>query len=104
MARSLQSNDKKLPPWMVVYVTNNPQEAHIVAGRLEHEGIKTIVHQEAGASAIGISVGLLGEVKVLVSAADYDAALDILYPEDMPELDDGAVIYDDEDDPYDDDE
>lgn len=86
---------------MVVYVTNNDVEARIVAGRLESEGIPALVQQEPAGSALGITVGLLGEVRVAVRAEDYDAALEVLDtdPNDpaLPdELDD--ILYDDDPD------
>lgn len=91
------------PEWISVYLTHNPTEAHIVAGRLKHEGIQAMVHQEAGASAIGINIGNLGEVKVLVHPEDYDEALAIIDPEEpeaLPETTDDIVymMFDDEED------
>ena len=74
------------PEWIIVYITNYDPEAHVVAGRLNHEGIETIIHQEPGASAIGISIGTYGEVKVLVRNQDYEDAIDILEPEEPDEL------------------
>lgn len=83
LSRHQRRND-----WMVVYVTYNVMEAHIVAGRLQNEGIPALVHQEAGASAMGIHIGGLGEVKVLVHPPDYDLALDILDPDEPDSLSD----------------
>lgn len=68
------------PEWIAVFITHNMQEAHIIAGKLATYDIPTMIHQEAGAAAIGITLGNLGEVKVLVAPADYDRAADILYP------------------------
>jgi hypothetical protein len=89
--------------WLVVLSTDNLPEAHIIAGRLQHEGIPSWVHQQPGASGLGITVGLLGEVKVLVAAEDYAAALAIIEQDSPPELeaslDDIQYIFpDDEDD------
>lgn len=72
--------------WMVVYVAYNVTEAHIVAGRLKSEDIPAMVHQEAGADAMGIRIGSMGEVKVLVNPDDYERALAILET-DAEELD-----------------
>jgi hypothetical protein len=66
---------------MVVYTTYSAPDAHIVAGRLQHEGVPTMVHQEPAGSAIGIHIGPLGEVKVLVHSPDYARALEILEAE-----------------------
>jgi hypothetical protein len=87
------------PEWMVVYITYNFLEAQIVAGRLESEGIQALVHQEAGANAIGIRIGRMGEVKVLVRPNDFDTAESILYPDESPTLTDDAdrIIFDDDD-------
>jgi hypothetical protein len=68
----------QFPAWMVVYTTYNAPEAHIVAGRLQSEGVKAWVHQEPFGSAMGITFGQLGEVRVVVNAEDYDTALAIL--------------------------
>lgn len=64
--------------FMVVYVAGSDPEAHIVAGRLQSEGIQSWVHQEPVGSAYGITVGPLGEVRVLVRSDDYQRALAIL--------------------------
>lgn len=75
MADSIES---RRPQWMVVRTTYNPGEANIIAGRLQSEGIGAWVHQEPFGSAMGITVGPLGEVKVVVDSIDYDRALAIL--------------------------
>ncbi len=72
--------------WIAVYITHNEQEAHIIAGKLGTYDIPAMIHQEAGASAIGITLGDLGEIKILVSPADYDRALELLAPEDHRQL------------------
>lgn len=64
--------------WMVVLTTYNIHEAHIVAGKLQSEGIPAMIHQQAGASAMGITVGAIGEITVLVYEADYELALDVI--------------------------
>jgi hypothetical protein len=84
---------------MAVRTTYNPAEAHVLAARLQSEGIGAWVHQEPSGSAFGITVGLLGELKVLVAERDYDAALALL-EQDPPKLaqDADQVIFGDEDD------
>jgi hypothetical protein len=77
--------------WIAVYITHNLPEAHIVAGRLEYEGIPAMVNQAIGRSAIGITIGRMGEVAVLVHPADYDRALEILDPEGPDELPDSTA-------------
>ncbi len=85
---------------MVAYVTYNFHEAHIIAGRLQSEDIAAMVHQQAGANAMGIHIGRLGEIRVLVHPKDYDLALNILYPEEADALPDDVnqIIFGDEDD------
>ncbi|MDE2747773.1 MAG: DUF2007 domain-containing protein [Chloroflexota bacterium] len=68
------------PDWIAVYITHNLPEAHIIAGKLRAYEIPAMIHKEAGAAAIGITLGNLGEIKVLVSPADYERAADVLFP------------------------
>lgn len=68
------------PPagWMSVYETDNSPDAYIVVGRLETEGIKSWVYQEAVGSAMGITIGPLGAVLVLVNPDDCERAVALL--------------------------
>ena len=77
----------------IVYVTNSDFDARIVAGRLESEGIAVLVQQEPAGSALGITVGILGEVKVAVRTEDYERALAIL-----DEIPDETLLPDGQDD------
>jgi hypothetical protein len=100
MTKNLTNPPPKQPHWMVVFTTYNLPEAHIVAGRLESENIPAMVHQALGASALGISIGALGEIHVVVHAENYETALKILHPlasNALPE-DADQIIYEDEDD------
>ncbi len=76
--------------WIVVYITHDVRDAHIIAGHLKHENIPHLVHTQPGASAIGITLGRMGEIKVLVRPEDYDEAVALLFPDDdedpLPEL------------------
>lgn len=67
------------PQWVAVYITHNLPEAHIVIGKLRAHDIPAMIHQEAGATALGITLGNLGEIKVLVSPDDYDEAAALLF-------------------------
>ncbi len=67
------------PQWIVLYITNNLQEAHVLAGKLKANEIPALIHQEAGATALGITLGNLGEIKILVMPADYERAERILF-------------------------
>lgn len=68
--------------WKVILTTSNPMEAEVVAGRLKAVGLKARTHQEPAGEALGLNMGLLGAIQVLVSAADYGAALAMLEMED----------------------
>jgi hypothetical protein len=76
------------PKWIVIYSTYDYTEAHVIAGRLQVEGIRAMVHQQAGAAAFGVTVGVLGEVTVLVHPQNEERALDILEPTEPEALPD----------------
>ncbi len=91
----LASSTEPANEWMTVYITYNESEAHIVAGRLKYEGIQALVHRAIGGSAIGITIGSLGEVRVLVHPPDYDAAMAIIEPaahDELPEQTGGVTF------------
>lgn len=84
---------------MSVYSTYSLPEAHIVAGRLQHEGIPALVHAPIGSVAMGID---LGAINVLVHPENYAPALEILDPQSLRALpdttDDITYHWDDDDD------
>lgn len=91
-------SDKKLA---IVYTTYALPDAHIVAGRLKAEGIPALIDHMPGMSSIGVSVGALGEIRVLVYTEHYEQALDILEPPSPDEMlldNDNIIIFDDKDD------
>lgn len=67
------------PQWQALYITNNLQEAHVLAGKLRAHDIAALIHQEPGAMALGITLGNLGEIKILVKPADSERAERILF-------------------------
>jgi hypothetical protein len=73
--------------WEVVAIAQGLAEAAIIQGRLEVEGIPARVHQEPAGVAIGLTVGLLGQAKVLVPEPLVEVALGIL---NQPEQEPGA--------------
>ncbi|MCA9910067.1 MAG: DUF2007 domain-containing protein [Anaerolineae bacterium] len=84
-------------------------EAHVVAGRLKSEGIDSWIQQEPGGSAFGITVGILGEVRLLVREEDFEQARRVLDTPLPPELESDTsyttyVLPDDEESDADDDE
>lgn len=92
--------------WVVVFTTASRPEAHIIAGRLENEGIPSVIHSEVGRDALGIHVGRFGEIQVLVHeshAEDAQAVLDFIFVEadehDTMEIEalDESLIWDDSD-------
>ena len=95
--------------WMIVYTTHDQTDAHIVAGRLEVEGIKSFIQRESLGGIYGITYGALGGVHVVVNPEDYDKAMAILEPDELYALSDDNedIIYynnhpeaeDDDDDP-----
>lgn len=108
--KDLTPQDNDNSKWMIVYITHNLPEAHIIVGRLKSEGIMAIVDHMAGMSAIGVTIGAWGEIRVLVHPKDYDLAESILFPEEPDELEDGEdnpdIVYyspdeDEEDDNHD---
>ena len=74
------------PQWIAIAITHSLPEAHILAGKLGAHDIPTMIHQEAGAAAIGITLGNLGEIKLLVAPGDVESAEAILYPDADAEL------------------
>lgn len=67
---------------MVVAKTFGVTEASIIAGRLHSLGIPAIVQREAASSVFGLSVGPLGEARVLVPEEYYELAVATLEPDD----------------------
>lgn len=76
--------------WISIYITHDLQEAQIIAGKLRTYDIDSMIHTVPGASAIGITIGNLGEINVLIHPDIYDEAYDILYPENMNRLEDNT--------------
>ncbi len=74
--------------WEVVARTPGITPAHIIAGRLQTEGIPARAWQEAAGQAYGITVGLLGTGYVAVPEEFVEDALEILEAEDDSSLDD----------------
>ena len=64
--------------WEVVAVTLGPAQAAIVRGHLESEGIPTQAQGEAVGAVYGLTMGKLGEVKVLVPKSLVERAVEIL--------------------------
>ena len=65
-------------------------EAEILRGLLESRGIPVVLSHESAGTAIGLSVGPLGEVEILVPADQLEAAREILQQYSNDELDSTA--------------
>jgi hypothetical protein len=63
---------------VVVYVGHGTLEAETVRLFLESAGIPAVVIQESAGVTFGLTVGPLGEARVLVSAEDQTRALELL--------------------------
>jgi hypothetical protein len=74
--------------WVVIAIVGWA-EAEVMRSKLESEGIPCVLQREAAGAAYGITIGPLGEVRVLVPEALAEQALDILGAE--PEDDSGEV-------------
>ena len=74
------------PQWIAAYITHSLPEAHILLGKLQAHDVPAMLHQEAGATALGITLGNLGEIKILVTPADYDRAVALLMPQERDEI------------------
>ncbi len=77
-ARETTPGDFANVPWEVVAVADGLAQAAIIRGRLEVEGIPTRVNQEPAGVALGLTIGTLGQAKVLVPEPLAEEALGIL--------------------------
>jgi hypothetical protein len=68
--------------WESVFTTGSEPEAHIIAGKLQNEGIEARIQKESAGTAYGINVGLLGKVDVMVRSEDYERAVAVLEDDD----------------------
>jgi hypothetical protein len=59
---------------VAVYTTSGWLAAQVVKGKLESEGIEVLLQYESAASMLPMTVDGLGEVKLLVHAADEKKA------------------------------
>ncbi|MFB0557396.1 MAG: putative signal transducing protein [Dehalococcoidia bacterium] len=63
---------------LVAICTARPMEAQIIKGRLESEGIPTILSYESASLVYGLTIDGLGEVKIMVPAHLAKEAKEIL--------------------------
>ena len=92
LSRPAQGSDDNSQPWWVVFETHNVGEAHIVAGRLQSEGIPTQILTYAGGAALGITIGMFGEIRLLVPAQEAERARNILASDTLELRDDSSQV------------
>ena len=77
--------------WKLLTKMYSMLEAQMLVGRLETEGIPAQAWQEGAGKAYGLTVGYLGEVRVMVMASDLARAQTIAaedYSDTLPDDDD----------------
>lgn len=79
--------------WVPVAIAMGVPEAHLIAGRLNNEGIPTRISQEAAGAAIGLTVGMF-QIRVLVPKPMEERALSVL--DEPATIEDGEWEADDE--------
>jgi hypothetical protein len=63
--------------WITLLITSDQLEAEIIKDLLESGGLPVVL-RSAKVSPYPVNVGRMGEIKVLVRAADKDAADEVL--------------------------
>ena len=64
--------------WEVIFSTSGVTNAHIIAGRLEAEGVPTQLKYDIAGMIYAITIDGLGEVKILVPGIYREEAQKIL--------------------------
>ena len=64
--------------WVQVAVANGPTEGGMIVEYLRAEGIKAVMRQEGAGNALGLTVGMLGLIKVMVPDNAAEEALALL--------------------------
>jgi hypothetical protein len=86
------------PKRVVVYTAHGTLQAETVRLFLESAGVPAFVSQESAGVTFGLTVGRLGEARVLVAEEDQQKAIDLL---DAMEEGEFILPGDDEDPGYD---
>ncbi len=98
---SIVPPNKSPSEWLVVYQSYDSMDAHIVKGRLEHEGVPAMILSDPFGNAMGIHIGAIGIFRVLVAPKDFATAEAILAvnadDDDVHTLTDGDMIIIDDD-------
>jgi hypothetical protein len=60
--------------WVVVDTVNGSLNAEILRGLLQAQGIEVLLSQEGAGRALGLEVGLMGDIDILVNSDDVSEA------------------------------
>src|SRR5512141_2269420 len=85
-ATTTPGGDERLR-WVVIAIVSWA-EAEVMRSKLESEGIPCLLQREAAGTAFGITIGPMGEVRVLVPETLADRALELLNDRDAGTIDD----------------
>jgi hypothetical protein len=64
--------------WVVVETVTGSLQAELLRGLLEAQGIEVILSQEGAGRALGLEVGLMGEVNILVPVKGVQQAREVI--------------------------
>jgi len=63
--------------WVAVFETHIPEEAHIIAGKLDEADVANVINGDT-TRAFGFLIGRGARIEVLVDAADFLRAQELL--------------------------
>lgn len=64
--------------WVVVDTVNGSLNAEILRGLLQAQGIDVLLSQEGAGRALGLEVGLMGDIDILVNSDDVSEARNLI--------------------------
>lgn len=91
---STQGKSDRAPGLAQVYVTSGLLQAEIIKGKLESNGIPTLLRYESLGPVLGLTVDGLGQVEVWVPADQAELAYALLHESD-DQPDNGQTAVDD---------
>ncbi len=94
MERGLKLNHNKMKKYCEVYVANGQLEAEMIRLFLKANDIEAFIFQEGLGSTYGLTIGPLGEAKVVVPIEQKDQALRLLERMEQGEFDNPSSISD----------
>ena len=75
------------PRWVIIAIVSWA-EAEVMRSKLESEGIPCLLQREPAGAVFGITIGPLGEVRVLVPEPLAERAIDLLSENTSDDIDD----------------